>query len=440
MWRTDERGSIPLALLVVIIVGAVTAVLTSTVITGQRSTRFDAAFTDAVQYADAGVQDAVVKLNNNSLAAGSYTLDVDSTPADPVVQTTQITPQRWEVSGTATVNGTTRRVVAEIREVPLFGFALFARNGVAFNGANATDSYSSASGGTWCTGNGVVGTDGALEFSGLKNSPCHPTNKITVDGAVLYGCGALDAAACRATTYDGAPRCTHSGGDNCLTTDENLSGVPEPDNDGRLTAQADPFKLTPEEELQRVIDEDAVCEAAGWPDAPPAGVANAQPRDWVTDDGDVLTPRAAATGRDFYCVESLTFKGDTSVNRGPSGEPVRIHVRDTITVEGSGTTVNCNSCNSNNPYNQRPDSAALQVIGRNTQSFNLDDPQIMWAAAVYAPSAQCEGPAGVDIYGSLICELVDNVGAWNFHYDDALQEVGGSGRYAIATYREEMAP
>lgn len=436
----NEQGSIPLVLLVVIVLGAVTAVLVSTVITGHRSTRFDAAFTDAVQYADAGVQDAVVKLNKGTLATGtSYTIDLDTTAVDPIVETTEITPQHWEVSGTATVAGTTRRVVAEIKEVPLFGFALFARNGVSFNGANAADSYSTSLN-QWCTGNGIVGTDGVFEFSGLKNSPCHPTNKITVDSAVLYDCADLDAAACRATTIDGDARCTHSGGDNCLTAGENLSGVPEPDNDGRLTASTDSWKLTPEEELQRVIDEDQVCEAAGWPDAPPPGVSDGTARDWVTEDGDVLIPRAASTGRDYYCVESLLFKGDTSVVRGPGGDPVRIHVRDTITVEGSGTTVNCNGCKSNDPYAQMPDSSALQILGRQTQSYNLSDPQIMWAAAVYAPTAQCEGPAGVDIYGSLICELVDNVGAWNFHYDDALQEVGGSGRFAVASYREEIVP
>ena len=433
MWLHREDGSIPLVLLVIIVLGAVTSVLVSTVVTNQRSTRFDAAFTDSVQYADAGVQDALVRLNGGSLTTAGYTTDVEgvTVTVDPV----QVTPQRWEVTGTATVGGSTRRVVAELQEVPLFGFALFARNGVAFNGANAADSYSSTDG-TWCTGNGIVGTDGALEFSGLKNSPCHPSNKITVDAAVLYDCGGLDAAACRATTFEGQPRCQHSGGDNCVTTEETLSGLSLP---GRLSAQQDPFKLTPEEELQRIVDEHAVCEAAGWPDAPPPGVTNTTAGAWVTDDGDVLVPRAASTGRDYYCVESLTFEGDTSVTRGPGGEAVRIHVRDFVTVEGSGTTVNCNGCKSNTAYVQTPDSSALQILGKDTGQFTMSDPQIMWAAAVYAPSAQCQGPAGVDIYGSLICELVDNVGNWNFHYDDKLSEIGGSSRFTIDSYREESA-
>ena len=434
----SERGSIPLVLLVVIVLGAVTSVLVATVITGHESTRFDAAFTDAVQYADAGVQDAVVALNNTAALPANDTINLDGT--DVIVDSTQINAQNWEVTSTATMpDGTARRVVAEVREVPLFGFALFARNGVGFNGANSADSYSSDTG-VWCTGNGIVGTDGAFNFFGLKNSPCHPTNKITVDQAVLYNCADDDAAACRNTTVEGEIRCTHNGGENCLTSDENLSGVPEPDNDGRLVARPDSWKLTPEEELQRVMDENAVCEAAGWPDATPAGVGTSANGDWVLDDGDVLTPRAASTGRDYYCVKSVLFKGDTSVTRGAGDEPVRMHVRDTITVEGSGTTVNCDGCKSNQAYNETPDSGALQIIGAQTQQVMMSDPQIMWSAAVYTPTATCEGPAGVDIYGSLICQLVDNVGNWNFHYDDVLNGIGGSGRYAVASYREEIVP
>ncbi|MGH3665813.1 MAG: DUF7305 domain-containing protein [Egibacteraceae bacterium] len=431
----QERGSIPLALLAVIVVAGLSAALVATVIGGQRATRFDQDYTEVLHSADAGLQDAVVRLNAGNLPP-AFVNDVDGRSYD--VTTTQPAPNRWEITSTSQQDGVNRTVVAEASEVPLFFFAVYARHGLAFNGANTVDSYSVADS-LWCTGNGMVGTDGALDFSGLApNGSCHKdgvpateTGKTTVDAALLYECGDLDAAACAATTVDGDVRCTHTGGENC--------NIPP------LEAREEPFSITPEEEVQQILDETEECADLGWADTF-LGISSSTGGVWVTDDGDDLTPRDPADGRDFYCVKSLLFAGDTTVTPGAGGEPVRIHVKGdpvdantsaSIMVEGSGTTVNCPGCTSNDYRATLPAASKLEIISVGTAAFELDDPQIMFAGAVYVPNAACSGPAGADVYGALVCGDVDNVGNWNFHYDDSLRDAGGTDVFALDRYREE---
>ena len=59
-------------------------------------------------------------------------------------------------------------------------------------------------------------------------------------------------------------------------------------------------------------------------------------------------------------------------------------------------------------------------------------------AAVYAPNAACTGQtsnAGTDFYGSMICNTIDNVGGWTFHYDTRLAALG-DGTWHIKAYAE----
>lgn len=447
-----DRGSIPVALLVTIIVGGLATVLVAGVLTGQRSTRFDRDFTQVVQVADAGVQDALTRLNAGLLSDGQTetVTNIDGNPAAEYTFTATVggSPQEWVISSQGTLRGVTRTVEVTSAEVPLFQFALFARTSMEFNGANYADSYNPSSS-TWCTGNGIVGSDGFFEFSGLApNDSCHKDHpdptvvenpKVTVDGAHLYECGALDATACRDVTIGANDRCSHSGGENCLTSAET--------NRGPLEAFEESWKLTPTEELQTIADDEAVCEADGYDDTHPArppsdptgGVNASAGGNWVTQLGDIIETTPTALGRDFWCVQSILFEGDTGVERGAGGEGVRIYVHPDgfLKAKGTGRTINCPAFDCDYRVNY-PDASALKIIAREIATIDLKSPQIQFAGAVYAPQAVCKGGVGgIDVYGSLVCGYVDNVGNWAFHYDDSLADQGGTETYAIDRYREE---
>ena len=59
----SEQGSMPMALLAAIVVAGIVTVLTARTVAGERATRFDRSFTESFHTADAGVQEAVFRLN-----------------------------------------------------------------------------------------------------------------------------------------------------------------------------------------------------------------------------------------------------------------------------------------------------------------------------------------------------------------------------------------
>ncbi len=51
----SERGSLPMAMLAILIVGSLATVLVGTVVVGQRQTRFDQGFEQSLQVAETGL-------------------------------------------------------------------------------------------------------------------------------------------------------------------------------------------------------------------------------------------------------------------------------------------------------------------------------------------------------------------------------------------------
>jgi hypothetical protein len=62
------------------------------------------------------------------------------------------------------------------------------------------------------------------------------------------------------------------------------------------------------------------------------------------------------------------------------------------------------------------------------------------AAGIYAPRGACgatsSSAAQVNIYGSLLCDSLSNVGGWAFHYDEAIMKVAGTGEYSVTAWDE----
>jgi hypothetical protein len=467
--RQAEQGSIPLALLTLIMISALIMVLINNVISSQRQVVFDRDFAEALPVADAGVEVAQYLLNSDD---GQFT-----TPSGtfnrfdfPVGQTTipetrelngqtttwtitRLSEVRWEAESFAEINGTTRRVVGVIEEEPSLTMAAFTERLLRFAGANAADSYTSqqvvAPAPTWCTGNGIVGSNDELDFEGGSGSGSHCTRPSgvgqnrTVDRVDLYGWDD-NPGVVTTTVRPGGDRCAKNQNHaNCRDMSGAVGVFPAP----RLFDER--LDLATDDEIAFISEAIDACKTAG----PLASYR-------TSVNGAVLNPAPNATqaalvgdmrlAGGHYCYESLNFDANTRLAPSASiDNPVIIFVEKDVIIRGQGggpgaaANVGCKQtgCGTGtwaDPPAIRPEAGALRI-------FVLDGPigvgnQANFAGIMYGPRAQCGGSgsnAQADIYGSIICDVITNAGGWSFHFDDALLGIG-SGEFVISEWREEL--
>ena len=467
--RQAEQGSIPLALLTLIMVSALIMVLVNNVISSQRQVSFDRDFAEALPVADAGVEVAQYRLNSDdgefTTPSGTYnrsdfpvgeTTIPESRELNGQITTwtmTRLDDARWEVDSVAEINGTTRRVVGVIEEAPSLTMAAFTERLLSFAGANAADSYTSravpALTPTWCTGNGVVGSNDEVDFSGGSGAGSHctrpsgPGQNRTVDRVDLYD-WEDNPGDVSTNLRPGGDRCAKDANhQNCRDMSGSLGTFPAP----RLID--DRLDLATDEEIAFISEAIDACKASG-----------PLPSYRTTVHGAVLNPApnaaAAASADDMglagghYCYESLNFDANTRLAPTASiNNPVIIFVEKDVVIKGQGggpggaANVGCNQsqCGTGtwaDPPAVRPDAGALRI-------FVLDGPvgvgnHANFAGIMYAPRAQCGGSgsnAQAGIYGSIVCDVIANVGGWSFHFDDALLGIG-SGEFVISEWREEL--
>lgn len=453
-----ETGSIALALLASIIVAGLVTVVVAATLTGERSVRSDQQFTGALHVAESGVQQALHELNTGQLTGDTDSPRTGTVNGVPYEWTaTQISSTEWTVTSTGGADGDAQRTIeALIRHDPLFRIAAFSRRTASFNGGNTADSYTSDEEAVpddtaaWCTGNGRMGSNGALEFGSAEaNGPCaaeyndgSPRHKQTVDGVDLYNWQEGN---------DSPSRCNHlGGGENCYENND-------PDQTWYVETHSEPLTF-----------EDDIAWMEGVVDACGSAV-----QDRTYGDGAVIPPADSSTsgavevgflsdhgagpGDTYaYCTSSLTFDGIVELADGASLEdPVVFVVDGPIRFEGQNrdarfVNIGCDdsgvSCDSSfDPGSPRPHAAALQIYSP-TSDADVDD-QLMsarnhWkiAAAMYAPNGTCGGSSGSpqgDLYGSLICNDMASIGQWSFHYDDALADAVTEAHLSIGRWSEQ---
>ena len=402
----DDRGSLPLALLVAIITAGLVVTLIATTLASERRVRFDRDHTLAIQGADAGVQEAVYALNTGQVLPDCDLGELEAGALDRVdyewcARRLNAAEYQVESTGERDEGGrpVERSVLAKVVDQPRFHVAAFAFTVAEFRGGNGAASYNSGTN-QWWTETGTVGTNGVLNVRG--NTGRH------VDKVILYN-------------FDADPdleRCDQSGGGGGgsfpgPTWDDNVCDT-HPD---RLQTVAEPL----EDDLDTEFIEEAL-----------AACGTLEP--WRASDH--LGIIAAPPGEDHLCVDSLEFDQDTVVASDVTpDEPLKVYVRGSIGVDGS-TDVNCDGqCNPGSGY---PTPRALQIYALGEGDVRISQHANV-AAAIFAPESECRGnPSGAqaDIYGSLICGSINNQGGWSFFFDEDLMEEG-LGTFRVGEWREE---
>lgn len=179
---SDERGSMPLAMLAVVVVGGLTATVFASVVQGQRTTRFDRDFTGAVHVAETGAQEGLFRIAAGRVApsatpapvAGSvggapYSWTACPLSAADACQSTAT--GRWRVRSTGTLGGVSRTVDLIAQQRSRFGNALYAEVKVHLTGSGEVrsyrgSSYTAANG----NGNGRVQSGGSLQPAGMSST------------------------------------------------------------------------------------------------------------------------------------------------------------------------------------------------------------------------------------------------------------------------------
>jgi hypothetical protein len=448
----DDRGSLPLALLVIIATSGLLLVLVQNTIASQRQATFDRSYNEALPVADAGLEVSLATLNADQDLVDGATGTTHRRGEFPVGATTapitlpingedytwtlrRESILRWTASSTSTVRGVTRTVEAQVDETGLVNFAAFTDTLMELGGANTVDSYSSTSG-AWCTRFGTVGSNDVIDFDGASTSStiCPRPSQRTVDGVALHDWEDNPATASISAAHPGGNRCLPVGAANCTAVSHSSGTFPAP------LIYEDRLDLATDRSIAFIRDTLAACGSlSAYPSATyPAGQA-LQPMPQAAE--------AARTG-DFgmagahYCFDRMQFDVNTPLHASATpANPVIIFVRGDVTVTsgqgGNQRYVGCTAA-SCTPGSGTPAAGALRifVLEGNVAIGRFAN----FAGIMYAPRSDCSGGTGgaqAEIFGAMVCEQMSNIGGWRFHYDDALRNIGG-GVFTLSSWREEI--
>ena len=372
-----ESGSMPFALIGIILVAGLCAALFSTTIATQRSVREDRQFHRALNGSDAGVQQALTQISE---LPDNGTSHIDGTATVDGVEfewSAARTGSQWEVTSQGVAGEQTRTVEATIERHGTFLVGAFADLRLTLLGNNHVDSYNSATGAT-DTGVGSVGSNGDIILNGGAFA----------DVVMLYG----DAT------------CTgHGAGNGC--------------DDGQVSGQDSRFDIEAiENSIAATID--STC--------------------GDTFEDYVASSYGPLVAGETYCFLRMEVDRDVEIQAAADGSPPSVDNPVTILLDGNFYMkkkfhLNCSGCDA---AGATPDSGALQIYGTG-DTFDVENHANI-AAAIAMPAANCEGPAAqAHIYGALLCDEIKSRGGWKFHYDEALENVD-SGFWDITGWREEM--
>jgi hypothetical protein len=390
--RSGEAGSIPLVLLVSIIVAGLLVALFVDVRTGIRLAANDRDFNQAVQVADAGLQEAFTVLARldeadmppigeiydggaqaGALGAGDYAWTAR-----------RVGTNRWQVRSEGQVNDVERALEASMGPENYFGLAAFGDLLIELRGGNKAYSYN---GTVHNNGRGTVGSNNNITLRG--NS--------TVDWVARYA----------NATY----------------------------NEGGIIRDGGGFETGPYQNLPDLgsfaYNDDGVC--AGGP--------------FYDNITDAIAATGPLTRGEVYCVAQARFPAgmhpvvdndDDALNS--QSAKIYVAVSGNLELLGQGNDPDCTkvACVNYHPDDgDTPDATKLEIFLAGGGGEVLANNHTVIAAGIYAPLSNCSGPnAQGDVYGSIVCRTLDSKGGWTFHYDERFDDVDAE-FFAIFGIREE---
>lgn len=399
MFARSDRGSLPLALMVTILVTGLVSVVTASVVMGQQQTRFDESYERALQVAEHGSDALLHKVQNQEAddVAPGATVTSDGSLEGGGAYEAELVEEDGSlvVRSEGTVGDVTRTVVVGLDGDPTSSAGLVGRDGVTLRGINEVRSFRSgrfvdddfvpsedlvrAEDGLPFTGSGIVATNGLLNLKGNTTG--------NTDGAEIWNTG--DGGSCDGTHCDDLDYSTYS---------------------EELVVDPDPVEMPGD------MDDD---------DAPTCD------EEQGSFEGGETTFEAGST----YCYDGdVTFEGSEEFEGTPD-DPVTIYLDGTLTVEGQGS----NAASVNFADDAPRPSPSLRIYSAGDEIVLENHAEI--SAAIHAPRAVVNesgaSSAQFDVYGSLVVQEIATQGGWSLFYDEMLDQVDDDDVLSPRTWREE---
>jgi hypothetical protein len=443
-FRTDDDGSILLSFLAMLVISGLLLTVAGTMLNGQKQTRFDRDFEQALQVAEIGQSQLVSLIQSRP----------DVQTVDPVSGTTAEggsyeafavkSAYSWVVTSKGKgTDGRERTVEVQVRVRPLFSLAAFGKESMTLNGGNGADSFDSSQGTDICR---TIGTDyifPGLPAAASSNSAdvdarmCKPTKLGTVaTNGELRLAGQVAADADRFEIHNAARLADGTAPPGVLD--------PLPGATGVCAAVAETcaafYGATPKGKYYRDPIEVPPINQCNDPDTVPAAYNGDTPtsdqrqlrgeRYFFTDA--VLTGRSLFTGTlanpTRLCISGkLTIKEANLINFRCTtvAEPMTLTTfQPSSPCPGGGRWVP-----------RRPGTLLIFLTGQGGSSVELGNHASV-SAAIFAPTAHVQAAPQGNLYGSVVANSVSTTGGWNFHYDDALGALTANAPVRVQNWRE----
>ncbi len=392
-----EQGSVVMALLVMLVVTMLVVAVLATTEIGLRGARRAGDSANALQLADAGINDAAKAITahpgsftgTNSLgSAGSYSYTATK---DGVV---------WHLDATGTdTTGAKRRILADAVDQPIYGNAFYAQSSATIKGT--ADSYTGPA--NTCSTSpalGVVGSNGTITLTGgtgIKNCRGAAGWAYPVDGCTFYGQTTIPPDA---------------NGNNAIGP-----GACPPAPATSTTSQ----KFYP----------------------PPVTIPGG-----LTNEGPFTCPTNGTIPSGTHLYTSITLSGGCQV---AGTGPAVLYATGPVTL---GTdSGNCRSlinappgpCGGAFPstWYQTGWPARLQLNVAGDGAVTFANHAIFWGV-IDAPNSPVRASGGgtpqVDVFGSVVAGSAAAAAQFAFHFDQSLLQQLTTGQYQIINWREEPIP
>lgn len=400
--REREEGSIVMVMLIALVATALVATTLVFAQSGLRDSRRSGDSANALQLADAGINDAtrrastvsgtvtcpdvsgIAFCDTRSLAgAGTYTF----------VARREASANIWHVTSTGVdESGMQRRLSAYIRPVSIFANALFGKSALQLAAGVAVDSYTDGTNAsTRCSGNGIVGTDTGAQFDQTGNG----------NGNAVNNCGG-------SYPYD---KCISYSDPAAPTDIPAQANCPTP-----IDRDPNPFPLP------------TVTAPSGTPSAQPANICS----------GGI----PAGT----YYWTSVTLTDGCRVNGA-----VKIFSSGPVTIGENGSNKRVNQpqpgqggCPANPPVGYNISyckgwPANLQIFVTNNSLVCFSGNNTQFWGTITAPQSLFQrcggGGAHLEMFGALIFNSVDTQAQFSLHYDESLANLD-SGTFGVRNWVE----
>jgi hypothetical protein len=366
----------------------IVSVLVTTQI-GLKATRRAGDSANALQLADAGINDATKAVTAHSTDfSGSSSLGT----AGSYTYTATKDGLTWHIDATGTdATGARRRVRADAVDQPIFGNAFFSLSSATVKGT--ADSYTSPTDTCSSPGTGVIGSNSTITFTGGAGAK-NCGGAYPVDGCIFYG---------------------------------QTSVPPDANGNPSIAAGACPPAPATFTTTQKFVPP---------PVTVPASLAN---------EGAFTCAANGTIPSGTHLYSSLVLNDGCQV---ASPGPAVLYVIGAVTVgtvSGSCKSVinkPAGACASTFPTSWYQSNWAsrlqISVAGNGTVSFA--NHALFWGV-IDAPTSLVTANGGgtpqVDVFGSIVAASADSAAQFAFHYDKSLGQLLTTGQYQLSNWREE---